>query len=74
LIKIIIKIKFTFFLIITIYFSDDQILDDYRTFNVIDIYDDDNSETESGTSEEDDGFEEFEITAEKENKIWDGND
>ncbi|GBC34382.2 hypothetical protein GLOIN_2v1825428 [Rhizophagus irregularis DAOM 181602=DAOM 197198] len=28
-------------------------------------------QTESGTSEEYDGFEEFEITAEKENKIWD---
>ncbi|CAG8781035.1 16275_t:CDS:2, partial [Rhizophagus irregularis] len=27
--------------------------------------------SKSGTSEEYDGFEEFEITAEKENKIWD---
>ncbi|CAB4425509.1 unnamed protein product [Rhizophagus irregularis] len=31
----------------------------------------DKEKTESGTSEEYDGFEEFEITAEKENKIWD---
>uniref|UniRef100_U9T5V6 Uncharacterized protein n=1 Tax=Rhizophagus irregularis (strain DAOM 181602 / DAOM 197198 / MUCL 43194) TaxID=747089 RepID=U9T5V6_RHIID len=54
--------------------SDDQILDDYDygPFKIIDNYDNDNSETESGTSEEYDGFEEFEITAEKENKIWDG--
>ncbi|CAB5376744.1 unnamed protein product [Rhizophagus irregularis] len=53
--------------------SDDQILDDYDygPFKIIDNYDNDNSETESGTSEEYDGFEEFEITAEKENKIWD---
>ncbi|CAB4378583.1 unnamed protein product [Rhizophagus irregularis] len=44
---------------------------DYRPFKIIDNYDNDNSETESGTSEEYDGFEEFEITAQKENKIWD---
>ncbi|GET66792.1 hypothetical protein GLOIN_2v1825428 [Rhizophagus irregularis DAOM 181602=DAOM 197198] len=46
------------------YFWNDEL-------SIIDNYDNDNSETESGTSEEYDGFEEFEITAEKENKIWD---